>query len=123
MFQEFDVVIVRALLTPARRVDGTEGVVRQPIVGDVGTIVHVHTPSDYIVESVDDRGYTIWLADFSINELALPREGWTFTAEEISPGVYRARGEGPRNMRTESTDTDPVRAIAKCREFALRYPG
>jgi hypothetical protein len=41
MFAEPDVVVVSKLLVPSRRVDGTQGCVRQPCLGDDGTVVHV----------------------------------------------------------------------------------
>ena len=120
MFNELDCVVVRALQSPTRHVDGTEGIKRQPRVGDQGTVVHVLGSNAYVVESVDHAGMTIWLADFSVDELTLPPTGWEFCIDEISAGVYRAAGVGPGGMRTEATDTDPSVAAAVCREFALR---
>lgn len=52
-----------------REFDGTEGVKRAPRIDDIGTVVHVLSPEDVIVECVDAEGYTIWLADFRVNEL------------------------------------------------------
>jgi hypothetical protein len=74
-FKEYDVVKVVSLLTDSRRIDGTESIMRQPQVGDVGTIVYVlddsGDESKYIVESVDQDGMTVWLADFKHSELEL----------------------------------------------------
>ncbi|MEM1439871.1 MAG: hypothetical protein AAF545_14110 [Pseudomonadota bacterium] len=64
-----------ALNDPDRRVDGTEGVVRAPKVGDTATVCHEYDPEDdqasVAVEKVDSDGYTVWLADFSRDELQL----------------------------------------------------
>ncbi len=68
-FAELDVVRVARLLTPTRRVDGTEAVVRQPCVGDVGAIVHVLGEDTFVVECVDPAGLTAWVADFVAEEL------------------------------------------------------
>ncbi len=74
-FKEYDVVKVVRLLTDSRRIDGTESIMRQPQVGDVGTIVYVlddsGDESKYIVESVNQDGMTVWLADFNHSELEL----------------------------------------------------
>lgn len=121
MFNELDSVVVRELRSPSRQVDGTEGFVRQPRVGDQGTIVYVLGPTAYLVESVDGAGGTIWLAEFSADELAPPPAGWRFSVEEVSAGVYRASGTGPNGMRTEATNQEPSVAVAVCREFALRH--
>lgn len=66
--EELAVVRVVALKVPNRRFDGTEGVSRPPQVGDIGTIVH-KVDELCIVEAVDKDGYTIWLADFSPDEV------------------------------------------------------
>ena len=120
MFNELDTVVVRVLITPTRHVDGTDAVKRQPRVGDQGAIVHVLGPDAYVVESVDAAGMTVWLADFRADERAAEPSGWEFSADEISAGVYRARGVGPGGMRVEASDTDPSLALAVCREFVLR---
>ena len=68
--EEYDVVRVARLLSNERHLDGTENLVRQPRVGDTGTIVHVNAPGQsYMVESCDADGYTVWLADFERSEL------------------------------------------------------
>lgn len=72
-FHEYDVVRVTQLLLPDRSFDGNEGVKRPPQVGDVGTIVHLppETNAWCIVECVASDGCTIWLADFTTDELEL----------------------------------------------------
>jgi len=59
-FNELDVVKVIRLATPTRDVGGTERVRRQPMVGDLGTVVAVRSPTSglpgYYVESVNDEG-------------------------------------------------------------------
>jgi hypothetical protein len=122
MFSEFDIVVVQSLRTPTRQLDGTQAVRRQPRVGDAGTIVHVLGPHDYVVESVDTDGMTVWLADFHADELALLPPGWRFSAEEVSAGAYKATGVGPGGIQVEATDSDPSLALAVCREFAVRRP-
>jgi len=68
--EEYDVVRVVRLLKPNREFDGSEGFKRAPQVGDTGTIVHVYpADKDFIIEAVAKDGYTIWLADFSSEEL------------------------------------------------------
>ncbi len=62
-------VRVCTLLVPERPVDGTSTVLRQPRVGDIGTVVHVYDSSNMIVECCDEGGFTLWVADFSVDEL------------------------------------------------------
>ena len=73
-FNELDAVKVIRLSTSTRDVEGTERVRRQPKVGDLGTVVAVlsRTSSSpgYYVESVNDEGLTVWLAEFEGDELA-----------------------------------------------------
>jgi hypothetical protein len=70
-FREYDVVRVARLRTETRYISGTPGGMRQPIVGDLGTIVMVYDGSHLAVESVDSKGMTVWLADFTSDELEL----------------------------------------------------
>jgi hypothetical protein len=119
--RELDIVVVEKLLVPTRDVTGTERMTRQPRVGDQGTVVRVLDGEHCVVECIDSSGFTVWLADFHVHELAPVLDRWRFQIEEISAGVYRAMGTGPRNMRVESTDTDPDKTLADCREFALRH--
>lgn len=68
-FSELDVVRIARLLTLTRGVDGTEAVVRQPRVGDIGAVVHVLGEDRFVVECVDASGLTLWLAEFMAEEL------------------------------------------------------
>ena len=69
---ELDVVKVVALLEQERIISGSEGICRQPQVGDLATIVHVLEPGRaYIAEAVAASGYTLWVADFLAEELSL----------------------------------------------------
>jgi hypothetical protein len=45
--------------------------------------------------------------------------GWTFDADEVSAGVYRAFGRDRLGRNVESTGTDPEALIEKCRRAAL----
>jgi hypothetical protein len=71
--QELDVVRVVRLLAPSRPFEGTKRASRAPRVGDTGAVVHVYEKHDdshlFAVESVDNEGHTIWLADFALEEL------------------------------------------------------
>jgi hypothetical protein len=71
--REYDTVRIVKLLTNDRKFDGTDMVKRAPRVGDIATIVHKYEPSNlngrFIVEKVNDDGYTVWLADFEKDEL------------------------------------------------------
>jgi hypothetical protein len=122
MFRELEVVVVRGLVAATRDVTGTEGVVRQPRVGDLATVVDILDAAHCTVECVNSSGETRWLADFHLDELGPDLEAWKFDVREVSSGVYRAVGSGPRGMRVEATDTDADAALADCRAFALRYP-
>jgi hypothetical protein len=70
-FNELDGVRVVRLLRLDRSYSGTGDVARPPRIGDSGTIVLAYPdPSaPYCVESVDDEGRTIWLADFDADEV------------------------------------------------------
>lgn len=72
--QEYDVVKVIQLNQAERSIDGSAGIMRQPRIGDTGTILVVlDTNPDlepmYVVECVASGGYTIWLAEFAANEI------------------------------------------------------
>lgn len=73
MLKELDVVRVKTLSEPEREYDGSESVKRAPRVGDEGTIVRVLSDegleNKYLVEAVDNSGYTLWIAEFWENEL------------------------------------------------------
>jgi len=67
--RELDVVRITSTGTVERIVDGSPGVVRQPAVGDLGSIVHVISPTKFIVECVDGEGQTVWISDFDLDEI------------------------------------------------------
>lgn len=71
-FNELDVVRVVAL-NGDRKFNGTEGVMRSPRIGDIGTVVHVLRAEGHFdaftVEAVASSGHTLWVADFTANEL------------------------------------------------------
>ncbi len=77
-FKDLDRVIVVNLIMPNER-RGNMGAVdikRDPIVGDVGTIVHVYSRVEnleqaYIVECCDIEGRPYWIADFLEDELEI----------------------------------------------------
>ncbi len=64
-----DVVRIVRLNKPSRDFDGTEGVRRPPKIGDTGTIVHEDGSNSFQVESVNNEGLTVWLAEFHTSEL------------------------------------------------------
>ena len=76
--KQYDLVRVRQLLQPPEVYDGWRVNKRPPQIGDVGTIVDVlqarGCPDDYIVESSGADGDTVWLGDFSAEELELLKE-------------------------------------------------
>jgi hypothetical protein len=121
-YRELDVVVVRRLIVPTRTVTGTDGVVRQPRIGDQGAVVRLLGSGRCLVECVDSSRSPLWLSEFHSDELAPALDKWRFDVREVSASAYRAVGNGPRNMRVESTDADPDKALADCRAFALRYP-
>lgn len=72
MISELDIVKVTALLESDRPFSGTEGLRRPPRVGDLATVVHVLEPGRaFIAEAVHPDGFTLWVADFRAEELAL----------------------------------------------------
>ena len=46
--------------------------------------------------------------------------GWSFGADEVSPGVYRAFGRDRSGRNVEVTGVDPDELIEKCRQWALQ---
>ena len=71
--KEYSVVRVRQLLHPPEHYDGWRVNKRPPQVGDEGTIVDIlhapDLPDRYVVESSGQDGVTVWLCDFSSEEL------------------------------------------------------
>ena len=45
---------------------------------------------------------------------------WSFDADEVSAGVYRAFGRDRAGRNVEATGTDPETLIEKCRRAALQ---
>lgn len=69
---EFDTVRVIAVAASSRELDGSGTVRRAPRIGDVGAVVHVLEKQDavvLVVESVDQDGLTVWVAEFAPHEL------------------------------------------------------
>jgi C-terminal processing protease CtpA/Prc len=55
----------------------------------------------------------------------MPREfpelpGWSFDADEVSAGVYRAFGRDRAGRNVEATGIDPDVLIEKCKQAALQ---
>ena len=71
--QQYAVVRVRCLLRPPEQYDGWRFNQRAPRVGDAGTIVDIlqapGSPDNYVVESSGPDGITVWLGDFTADEL------------------------------------------------------
>lgn len=44
---------------------------------------------------------------------------WSFSIDEISPGVYKAVGSDVKGRRVELTGTDPGVLMARCKAAAL----
>lgn len=76
---EHSTVRVQQLIDEDRPFNGAQDVKRAPQVGDTGTIVHItqHRWDGsliYIVENAAPDGKTVWLADFTAEELALVQD-------------------------------------------------
>lgn len=76
---EHSTVRVQQLIDEDRPFNGTQDVKRPPEVGDTGTVVHItqHRWDGsliYIVENAGPDGKTVWLADFTAEELSLVQE-------------------------------------------------
>ena len=67
----FHFVRITNLRSDERYVDGTEGIVRQPQIGDTATIVHDHDAQNHILECTNREGQTIWIADFRNDEFEI----------------------------------------------------
>jgi len=70
--KRYDVVKVKSLVTAIGR-NGWNINARAPRVGDIGTVVEIlkaeGQDAQFVVESVAADGTTIWLADFTAEEL------------------------------------------------------
>lgn len=73
ILREYEEVRVRRLLRPPGAYDGWRVNPRPPRVGDVGTLIDIlATPGadpGYVVECSGPDGVTIWLGDFTAEEL------------------------------------------------------
>jgi hypothetical protein len=74
-----ETVRIVALLGEGRDVAGTYGFVRDPVVGDVGTVVFEYPSPDrrVTVQMSDEAGHTLWFADFVRDELSYLTPGET----------------------------------------------
>jgi hypothetical protein len=93
VLREYETVRIARLLKADRVINGTEGVMRQPAIGDVATICHENDPSDpsasVVVEMCDREGNTVWLADFEREELEpAMKPGVVFMHENEPVGVF-----------------------------------
>ncbi|WP_313245679.1 hypothetical protein [Stenotrophomonas rhizophila] len=78
-FQMLDVVRIISQL-PEGRVDPAFGDGAEPLIGDVGTVVHMTAcspdrPPAFLVESIGPEGGVRWLADIYQSELELVSSG------------------------------------------------
>jgi hypothetical protein len=48
------------------------------------------------------------------------RPFWSFSVEEVSAGVYRARGVDSTGRPVETTGSDPDRLLEECKQAAVR---
>ena len=71
--QQYGLVRIRQLLQPPDAYNGWQVNQRPPQVGDVGALLDVlHAagrPDRYVVESSGANGVSVWLGDFSAEEL------------------------------------------------------
>ena len=78
-FREYDRVRVHMLSGPAESHLAFNESIRPPKVGDVGTVVGLRHANDgsehFIVENVLPNGDTVWLAEFSMDELRYVEPG------------------------------------------------
>ena len=106
--REYDVVRVINLKIADRPYDGTASVMRPPRIGDVGTVLHEYRPEDstgpVVVESSDENGRTIWLADFERDELELDESSAEFIAQYLER-LRKARG--PIDVCSPLENLDP----------------
>lgn len=70
---QYQMVRVKKLLRPVEEYNGWWINKRSPEIGDIGTIVEViqapRMPDNYIVEASQQDGATIWLGDFTEEEI------------------------------------------------------
>lgn len=119
--EEYSIVrIVRLLPNEDRFIDRSEGIKRQPEVGDSGTIVHINEPGkSYIVECCDEEGQTIWLADFDELELE-PLGAMSERIEQVVNNLKRTAeeaGDAFGGLSAEQLNWKPAEkswSIAQC---------
>jgi len=74
-FRQYSTVRIRQLRRSPEEYDGWQVNQRPPQIGDVGTIVDVLAspglPYGYVVEASGPDGITIWLGDFTPEELEI----------------------------------------------------
>jgi hypothetical protein len=97
----YDHVRVVNLKIADRPFFGTAGFMRPPRIGDIGTVVAGYKPEDLtaplIVENRDEKGATLWLADFARDELEVVYRGRPieYSAEFIAQQyIERLRKDG-----------------------------
>ena len=78
---EYDVVRVKSLILSEKERGnlGSESIKRKPVIGDIGTIVHVHKNKSgqteaFIVECNNKDGLSYWISDFLPIELELVKK-------------------------------------------------
>ena len=47
-------------------------------------------------------------------------DAWSFSVEEVSAGVYRARGVDSAGRTVEATGSDPDRLLEECKQAAAK---
>lgn len=110
----YDHVRVVNLKIADRPFFGTAGFMRPPRIGDIGTVVAGYKPEDLtaplIVENRDEKGATLWLADFARDELEVVYRGRPieYSAESIAQQyIERLRKEGPPDGCSPLEEVDP----------------
>lgn len=70
-FKQYDVVKLKAVTSQANTIVD-EFNLRQPVVGDVATIIEVYlSPPGYELECSDSNGITQWLVAFDLDDVEL----------------------------------------------------
>ena len=101
---ELDLIRVVAMVGSPESHLAMNDCLRAPAVGDVGTVVGLDPPrlptdrkTQFVVESCDDEGNTVWLAQFSRNEIRLVERPRAIgehglqssrTTAEVNPEVF-----------------------------------
>jgi hypothetical protein len=69
---------------------------------DVGVIVHVHTPTDFIVEFTAEGGYLSALLDLNIEWLRIPSPGELGKSRKLAPNEFH--GSVERHPKVSATN-------------------